>query len=183
MNIEKLFITLKNKRFESEIENANKNLDKFKKSLKSNKFQGNIDSIDYEGLDDYDNNYDFVDDDKYRKCGSIRTLFREFDGDYYKPIRTDDGFAGKKNNYIEFKSKRDRYENLSPKEYLDLIRPYLRGLINKHKPTVELNNNTDNSNNNANNSNNDTSNSNNTNDSNNNTNNNNEENEQNGKFN
>ena len=126
MNIEKLFITLKNKLFESEIEKANKNLDKFLKSLKSNKFQGNIDSIDYEDLDNYDNNYDFADDDKYRKIGSIRTLFREFDSDYYKPIRTDDGFAGKKNNYIEFKSKRDRYENLSPKEYLDVIRPYLR---------------------------------------------------------
>ena len=39
---------------------------------------------------------DFADDDKYRKIGSIRTLFREFDSDYYKPIRTDDGFAGKK---------------------------------------------------------------------------------------
>ena len=126
MNIEKLFITLKNKLFESEIEKANKNLDKFLKSLKSNKFQGNIDSIDYEDLDNYDNNYDFADDDKYRIIGSIRTLFREFDSDYYKPIRTDDGFAGKKNNYIEFKSKRDRYENLSPKEYLDVIRPYLR---------------------------------------------------------
>ena len=64
--------------------------------MKSKKFQGNIDSVDYERLDNYDNNYDFADDDKYRKIGSIRTLFREFDSDYYKPIRTDDGFAGKK---------------------------------------------------------------------------------------
>ena len=39
---------------------------------------------------------DFADDDKYRKIGSIRTLFREFESDYYKPIRTDDSFAGKK---------------------------------------------------------------------------------------
>ena len=50
--------------------------------MKSKKFQGNIDSVDYERLDNYDNNYDFADDDKYRKCGSIRTLFTEFDGDY-----------------------------------------------------------------------------------------------------
>ena len=50
------------------------------------------------------------------------------------------GFAGKKNNYIEYKSKGDRYENLSPKEYLDVIRPYLTDLINEHKPTAELNN-------------------------------------------
>ena len=54
----------------------------------------------------------------------IRTLFKEFDRDYYKPIRTDDGFAGRRNNYIEYKSKGDRYENLSLEEYLKMIRPY-----------------------------------------------------------
>ena len=54
------------------------------------------------------------------------------------------------NNYIEYKSKGDRYENLSPKEYLDVIRPYLTDLTNEHKPTAELNN----TNNNTNNSNN-----------------------------
>ena len=76
-------------------------------------------------------------------------------------MRTDDHFAGKKNNYIECKSKGDRYENLSPKEYLDVIRPYLRDLINEQKPTVELSN-TNNSNNNTNNiNNNNTNNSNN----------------------
>ena len=41
-----------------------------------------------------------------------------------------------KKNYIEYKIKGDRYENLSPKEYLDVIRPYLRDLINTHKPTL-----------------------------------------------
>ena len=83
------------------------------------------------------------------KIGSIRTLFKEFDRDYYKPIRTDDGFAGNK-NYIKYKSKGDKYENLSPKEYLNVIRPYSRDLINEHKPAVELNNNnTDSSNNNT----------------------------------
>ena len=86
----------KHKLFESEIEGVRKNLNKFKKSVKSKKFQGNIDSVDYERLDNYDNNYDFADDDKYRKFESIRTSFKEFDSDYYKPIRTDDNFAGKK---------------------------------------------------------------------------------------
>ena len=33
-----------------------------------------------------------------------------------------------------------RYENLSPEEYLDITIPYLRDLINDHKPTAELNN-------------------------------------------
>ena len=124
----------------SEIEKTNKNLNKLKKSLKSKKFRGDIDSVDYEDLNNYDNNYDFADDDKYRKIGSISRLFKEFDSDYYKPIRTDGGFAGKKNNYIEYKSKGDRYDNLSPKEYLDVIRPYLRNLINNHKSTMESNN-------------------------------------------
>ena len=72
------------------------------------------------------------------QTGNIRTLFK-FDSDYYKPIRTDDGFAGRRNNYIEYKSKGDRYENLSPKEYLNMIRPYLRDLINEHKPIDESN--------------------------------------------
>ena len=95
MSIEKLFITLKNKLFELEIEEVRKNLNKLKKSLKSKKFHSSIDGIDYEDLDNYDNN-DFADDDKYRKIESIRTLFREFESDYYKPIRTDDSFEGKK---------------------------------------------------------------------------------------
>ena len=57
----------------------------------------------------------------------------------YKPIRTDDSFDRRRNNYIEYKSRGDRYENLSPKEYLKMIRPYLRDLINNHKPLTELN--------------------------------------------
>ena len=44
-------------------------------------------------------------------------------------------------------SKADRYENLSPKEYLNVIKPYLRNLINDHKTVMELNNNNNNNNN------------------------------------
>ena len=111
------------------------------KSLRFKKFCGNIDSVDYDDLDNYDDNYDFADDDEYRKIGSIRTLFKEFDRDYYKPIRTDGGFAGRNNNYIEYNNKEQRYENLSPEEYLDIIRPFLRDLINEHKPIDESNDN------------------------------------------
>ena len=106
---------------ESKMKKLNKSLNKLKKSLKFKKFHSNIDRVDYEDFDNYDDNY-FADDDKYRKVGSIRKLFQQFDRDYYKPIKTDAGFAGRKNNYIEYKSKGDRYENLSPKEYLDVIR-------------------------------------------------------------
>ena len=138
----KAFYVIKNYKHlsTSEIEEARKNLIELRKSLRFKKFHGDIDSVDYDDLDNYDDNYDFADDDEYRKIGSIRTLFKEFDRDYYKPIRTDDGFAGRRNNYIEYKSKGDRYENLSPKEYFNMIRPYLRDLINDQKPTTESNN-------------------------------------------
>ena len=113
------------------------------------KFHGDIDSVYYEDLDNYDDddNYNFADDDEYRKIGSIRTLFKKFGRDYYEPIRTDGGFAGINNNYIKYVSEGNKYENLSPEEYLNIIRPYLRDLINEHIPTMELNNNNNNNNN------------------------------------
>ena len=46
---------------------------------------------------------------------------------------------------MEYTSIGDIYENVSPKEYLKMIRSYLRDLINNHKPTAELNNEEDNS--------------------------------------
>ena len=94
---------------------------------------------------------------------SSRTLFKELDSDYYKPIRTDGGFVGRNNNYLEYMSKGDRYENLSPKEYLNVIRQYLRDLIDE--PTVELNNNNNNNNDNSNNNNSNNNNINNSNNS------------------
>ena len=96
----KAFYVAKNKKYlsESEIKKTNKNLTKLKKSLRFKKFRGNIDSVNYEDLDNYDYNYDFADDDEYRKIGSIRTLFKELDRDYYKPIITDRGFDGRENN-------------------------------------------------------------------------------------
>ena len=51
--------------------------------------------------------------------------------------KTDDSFAGRRNNYIEYISEGDYYENLSLGEYLDMIRPYLEGLINDHKTSGE----------------------------------------------
>ena len=142
----KVFYDIKNYRHlsESEIEEIRKNFNELEKSLMFKKFHGDIDSVDYDDLDNYDDNYDFADDDEYRKIGSIRTLFKEFDRDYCKPKRTDGGFAGRNNNCIEYVSKGD----LLPEEYLNMIRPYLRDLINEHIPTMELNNNNNNNNNN-----------------------------------
>ena len=103
----KAFYDIKNYRHlsTSEIKEARKNLTELIKSLRFKKFHGDIDSVDYDVLHNYDDNYDFVDDDEYRKIGSVRRLFKEFERDYYKPIRTDSGFAGRNNNYTEYKSR------------------------------------------------------------------------------
>ena len=64
----------------------------------------------------------------------IRRLF-----DYFKLKKTDEGFAGRRNNYTEYISEGDNNDNknLSPKEYLEIIRPYLNDLINDHKASGE----------------------------------------------
>ena len=91
-------------------------------------------------------------------------MSKELDSDYHEPIRTDSDFEERNDNCIEYTNNADRYENLSPKEYLGVIRPYLRDLIDEHKPIMELNNNNDNNNSNntdnSNNNNNNNSNSN-----------------------
>ena len=167
----KAFYIAENKKylFESELKKTIKNLNELEK-LKFKKFCGNIDSAEYEDLDNYDYNYDFANDDEYRKIGSFRTLFKGLDSDYDKPTVIQRGFAREDNNYIEYTSKGDRHENVSPKEYLNVIRPYLRGLIDEHKPAAELNKNKNNNNNN-NDSNNNSNNNNNNNDDDNNSNN------------
>ena len=125
--------------------------------------RNNINTIHYEDLNhDKELNLEDVDDDKYRKIGSVRRLFEESNGDYYN--------AGEVNNYIKYISEGDKDEKLSPREYLNMIRQDLRDLINKHKPIENLNNNNNNNNNdnadnntdNTNNTNNNTDNSNNT---------------------
>ena len=52
--------------------------------------------------------------------------------DYYKAIITDGAFN---NNYLQYKSLggKDKDKNLSIKEYLYMIRPYLIDIINNHK--------------------------------------------------
>ena len=69
-----VFYDIKNWRHlsESEIEEIRKKFNELEKSLIFNKFHGNIDSVDYDDLDNYDYNYDFADNDEYRKIGSIR---------------------------------------------------------------------------------------------------------------
>ena len=75
-----------------------------------------------------------------KKTKIIRKLFEGFNKDYLKPIKTDDSSDGKKSSYIEYTSKGHKCENLSPKEYLNMIRPYLRDLMNDHKTPMKLTN-------------------------------------------
>ena len=67
-----------------------------------------------------------------KKLNSIKRL-----SDVFKPKKTDDTFGGRRNNYIGYISEGDYYENSSPEEYLDEIRPYLEVLINDHKTSGE----------------------------------------------
>ena len=55
----------------------------------------------------------------------ITTLFKQED-DYYKPTTVGNFWN---NNYIEYESSSDRNKNLSVKEYLHKIKPYLRDVI------------------------------------------------------
>ena len=64
--------------------------------------------------------------------GDIRRLF-----DFFKPKKTDGGFDDKRNNYIAYTSQGDDNKNISPEEYLNIIRPYLNDLINNHKASGE----------------------------------------------
>ena len=83
---------------------------------------------------------------KYKEIRDVRNLFNRValnritfnqstDEDYYKPIKTNGPFNG---NHIEYQSKGDEDKNLSPKEYLDMIRPYLSDIINAHKTPKNL---------------------------------------------
>ena len=167
----KLFYDIKNYRHlsELEIEEIRKKFNKLEKSLNFKKPRNNINTFHYEDLNsDKELNLEDADDNKYRKIGSVRRLFEESNRDYYKPKVTDRGFAGEVNNYIRYISEGDKDEKLSPREYLNMIRPDLKDLINRQKPIERLNNNATTTNNN-NTNNNDTGNTNNNNNNNNNT--------------
>ena len=50
--------------------------------------------------------------------------------DHYEPKKT---VAGFNNNYIQYECIGDKEKTLLPKDYLDVIRPYLSHIINNHK--------------------------------------------------
>ena len=77
--------------------------------------------------------YHDYDDNKYRGIIDVRSLFNQsIDKNYYKPIKTISSFDNK-NNYTEYENKGDKDKKLSPKEYFNMIRPYLSDIINDHR--------------------------------------------------
>ena len=74
--------------------------------------------------------YDY-DDIEYRGIRNVRDLFDlSIDEVYYKPIIARGVFNS---SYIQYESKGDKGKNLSIKEYLNMIKPYLSDIINDHK--------------------------------------------------
>ena len=113
----KRFYNIKNYRHlsEVEIEEIRKKINKLEKKLNFKKPHNNINTIHYEDLNsDKELNLEDADDDKYRKIGSVRRLFEESHGDFYKPNVIDRGFAGEVNNCIKYISEGDKDEKLSP---------------------------------------------------------------------
>ena len=86
-----------------------KNLDKKEKHQYYDR-----DDLDYYGIKDIENLFDNDDNDD----------------DYYKPILIKSSF---KNNYKYYESGGDKDKDLSVKQYLYKVTPYLTNLINDHK--------------------------------------------------
>ena len=93
------------------------------------------------GLSCFKKYYDH-DDTEYRGIRDIENVFNghlcdeiEIDEDSYKPAKTKSAFN---DNYIEYENKGDKDKNLSPKEYLDMIRSYLsESLLQNYQKELE----------------------------------------------
>ena len=72
---------------------------------------------------------------KYSITYGLDYLFNELDEvDYYEPKEVNSAFNG---SYILYESKGDKDNKLALYEYFDIIRPYLKDLIDDHKAKGE----------------------------------------------
>ena len=101
------------------------NIENKKELLESETTKEYFDELDKKFLefDDNDNDDDFI---------GIKNVQDLFKISIYKPTIV---ISGYNNNYIEYRSKGDKL--LTIEEYLNLIEPYLRELINDHKSKGE----------------------------------------------
>ena len=75
--------------------------------------------------------YNIIEDIEYKGIKEIENLFNKIDDEeYYEPTKTNVDFDG---NYIECESRGDKDINLSLEDYLNIIRPYLRDMIDNYK--------------------------------------------------
>ena len=65
----------------------------------------------------------------------IENLFNKIsEEDYYEPIKIKHTFE---DDYIEYESRGNKDSNLTLEEYLNIIRQYLRDMIDNHKANSE----------------------------------------------
>ena len=103
------------------------NIESKKELLESEIIKEYFDELDKKFLefDEYYNDDDDDDDDDFIGIENVQDLFKI---SIYKPTIVKSGYN---NNYIEYRSEGDK--SLAIEEYLKLIEPYLRELINDHK--------------------------------------------------
>ena len=78
--------------------------------------------------------YNDNEDHDYKGIRQIGNLFNEInEEDYYKPIKTEDS----DDKYTEYEIRGDKDKNLSLEDYLNIIRPYLKDMINNYKAHEE----------------------------------------------
>ena len=114
------------------IKEIRKNLQEMKKNPSESKIkeiERNLTELE-ENLSKTNNYYDY-NVIEYREIRNVRDLFDlSINEDYYKPIIARGAFNG---SYIQYESKGDKGKNLSAKEYLNMIKPYLSDIVNDHK--------------------------------------------------
>ena len=72
---------------------------------------------------------------KYSITYNLDYLFNKLDEvDYYEPKKVKSAFNG---SYVLYETKGDKDSRLSIYKYFDIIRPYLRDMIDNHKATDE----------------------------------------------
>ena len=99
--------------FESKLKEIEKSFDELEKNLSETKKYYDYDDVEYRGIKD------------------MRGLFDlSADRDYYKPVIINGAFS---NNNIQHESKGNNDKIVTVDKYLDIIRPYLRDIINDHK--------------------------------------------------
>ena len=90
----------------------------------------NIDSY----LKNFKKDLDKLQKYQYSITYGLDYLFNELNEDYYKPIEVKSAFNG---SYMSYESKGDKDYILALYEYFDIIRPYLKDLIDDHKAKGE----------------------------------------------